>query len=81
MGQIIIDLPRRIKRRYRLDNAELESAILAILEHDALPVKENPVKLTAEDAADVRAAQAAKEEYLRTGESYSVDELRAEFNL
>jgi len=81
MGQIIIDLPSRIKRRYRLDNKELEAAILARLERDALPVKTTRIKLTAEDKADIRAARAAKDEYLRTGKSYTVEELRAEFNL
>lgn len=81
MGQIIIDLPSRIKRRYRLDNEELTKTILASLEAGALPVKANSSKLTAEDKADIRDALAAKEEYLRTGESYTIDELRAEFNL
>jgi YgiT-type zinc finger domain-containing protein len=46
----------------------------------AAPVK-NPEKLTDKDNADIRAARRAKAEYLRTGESYTVDELRAEFNL
>ena len=81
MGQIIIDLPSRIKRRYRLDNEELTKTILASLEAGALPVKTNSSKLTAEDKADIRDALVAKEEYLRTGESYTVDELRTEFNL
>ncbi len=81
MGQIIIDLPNRIKRHYRLDNKELADAILARLERDASPVKNNPVRLTDEDKADIRAARRAKAEYLRTGESYTVGELRTEFNL
>jgi hypothetical protein len=46
----------------------------------AAPVK-NPAKLTDEDNADIRAANRAEAEYLRTGEFYTVDELRAEFNL
>jgi predicted nucleic-acid-binding protein len=81
MGQIIIDLPSRIKRHYRLENEESAAAILAQLEENAFVVKSNPAQLTAQDEADIRAARAAKEEYLRTGESYSVDELRAEFNV
>jgi hypothetical protein len=38
-------------------------------------------KLTAEDKADINDARRAKKEYLQTGISYTVDELRAEFNL
>ncbi len=60
MGQIIIDLPSRIKRHYRLDNEELADAILARLERDAMPVKNNPPKLTDEDKADIRAARRAR---------------------
>ncbi len=88
MGQIIIDLPIRIKRRYRLDDPELTKTILRSLDDAATAtVKTNSgiaahgIKLTAEDKADIRAARQAKKEYLRTGVSYSVDELRAEFNL
>jgi len=60
MGQIIIDLPSRIKRRYRLDNEELTKSILASLEAAALPVKTDSSKLTAEDKADIRAAKRAR---------------------
>jgi hypothetical protein len=38
-------------------------------------------KLTAEDKADIKDARRAKKEYLQTGISYTIDELRAEFNL
>jgi hypothetical protein len=38
-------------------------------------------KLTAEDKADIKDARRAKKEYLQTGISHTVDELRAEFNL
>ncbi len=60
MGQIIIDLPSRIKRHYRLDDEDLANAILARLERDAMPVKNNPAKLTDEDKADIRAARRAR---------------------
>jgi len=80
MGQIIIDLPNRIKRRYRLDNKALADAILASLEAEALPV-ENPSALSKEDVSDIRAARAARTEFLKTGEGYSVEALREEFNL
>ncbi len=39
------------------------------------------IKLTVKDKADIRDARKAKQEYLRTGISHTVDELRAEFNL
>jgi acetyl-CoA carboxylase alpha subunit len=38
-------------------------------------------KLTTEDKADINDARRAKREYLQTGISYTVDELRAKFNL
>jgi len=60
MGQIIIDLPSRIKRHYRLDDEDLANAILARLERDAMPVKNNPASLTDEDKADIRAARRAR---------------------
>ena len=69
MGQIIIELPSRIKRRYRLDNEELTNAILARLDRDAEPIKDNPVKLTAEDKADIRAANRARKGDLVSWES------------
>lgn len=80
MGQIIIDLPNRITRRYRLDNKALAEAILASLEAEALPV-ENHSALSKEDVSDIRAARAARAEFLKTGEGYTVEALRVEFNL
>jgi hypothetical protein len=39
------------------------------------------IKLTADDEADILAARESKKEYLQTGISYTVDELKAEFGL
>jgi hypothetical protein len=50
-------------------------------EKSVMPTGNSNIKLTVEDKADIRAVRKAKQEYLRTGESYTVDELRAEFNL
>ncbi len=72
MGHIIIDLPSRIKRHYRLDDKDLTSVILASLEAAALPIKENSAKLTAEDKADIRAAKRA-----RKGELIAWEEAKA----
>lgn len=77
MGQIIIDLPSRIKRRYRLDNEELTKTILASLEADALPVKASSSKLTVEDKADIRDARRAK----REGGFITLEQLKAELGL
>ena len=77
MGQIIIDLPSRIKRRYRLDNEELTKDILASLEAGALPVKANSSKLTVEDKADIRDARRAKKE----DGFITLEQLKAELGL
>jgi hypothetical protein len=50
-------------------------------EKSGIPAGNSNIKLTVKDKADICAARKAKQEYLRTGESYSVNELRAEFNL
>jgi hypothetical protein len=61
MGQIIIDVPMRgVKRRYRLDDVEKAAELLNDLQAKAQRVKVNSEKLTAEDAADIRAARRAR---------------------
>ena len=80
MGQIIIDLPSRIKRRFRLNDEKTAEAILKSLE-DKGEIVENSNKLSKEDLADIRDARAAKKEYLETGESYTIEQIRQEFNL
>ncbi len=80
MGQIIIDLPSRIKRRFRLNDEKTAEAILKSLEDKGEPVEKSN-KLSKEDLADVKDALAAKKEYFETGESYSVEQLRQEFKL
>lgn len=71
MGQIIIDLPQRIKRRYKIDDVESAAELLAALQISAQRVTENPAKLTAEDLADIRAAKRA-----RKGELISWEEAK-----
>ncbi len=80
MGQIIIDLPSQIKRRFRLDDQKTAEAILKSLEDKGEPV-EKPNGSKDEDLADVKDAAAAKKEYLETGESYSIEQLRQEFKI
>ena len=80
MGQIIIDLPQRIKRRFRLNDEKTVKAILKSLE-DKGELVEKTNSLENEDLADAKDALAAKKEYLETGESYSVGQLRKEFKI
>lgn len=60
MGQIIIDLPLRVKQRYKIDDVESANELLAALQVKARRVKDNPENLTAEDLADIRAAKRAR---------------------
>ena len=61
MGQIIIDLPLRVKRHYKIDNVELANELLAALQNTARRVEDDDSeKLTAEDLADIRAAKRAR---------------------
>ncbi len=61
MGQIIIDLPLRVKQRYKIDDVESANELLAALQNTAQRVEDAPEKLTTEDLADIRAARRARE--------------------
>ncbi len=61
MGQIIIDLPLNVEHHYEIKDLALAAELLEVLQTLASRVKENPEKLTAEDLADVRAANRALE--------------------
>lgn len=61
MGQIVIELPSRINRRYKLNNKKMEQIIIDNLESAATPVlKTNAPKLTDQDKADIKAANRAR---------------------
>lgn len=75
MGQIIIDLPTRINRRYRLDDKELADNMIVFLEAEALLIP-NPAKLTKEDISDIRAARRA-----RKGELVSWEDVKERLDL
>ncbi len=76
MGQITIQVPQKIKRSYRITDRDVVQKLLSDLE------KSDTAKaLSAEDSADVRAAKKARTEYLKTGESSTVADLREEFGL
>ena len=73
MGQIIIDLPLRVKRHYKIDDVDSANKLLADLKITAKPVKDDSEKLTAEDLADIRAAKRA----LKKGEFISWEDAKA----
>ncbi len=76
MGQIIIDLPLRVKRHYKIEDVELANKLLADLKATAKPVKNNSENPTAEDLADIRAAKRA-----RKGRFISLEQLKTELGL
>ena len=84
MGQIVIDIPNKAKRRYVLADKDRATELLDALDASAIRVKNSPAKLTRQQREDMRDYEAALrnfEEMRRTGVSYSVDDLRKEFDL
>ncbi|CAN5386423.1 hypothetical protein BH20ACI1_BH20ACI1_06840 [soil metagenome] len=77
MGQIIIELPNRINRHYQITNREFADVLIKLLQTAAAPVKKNPIRLTAEDKADIRAARRARKEK----GFITLEQLEAELNL
>lgn len=60
MGQIVIDLPLRVKQHYKIDDVESANELLAELKVKAKRVENDSEELTAEDLADIRAAKRAR---------------------
>lgn len=61
MGQIVIDIPSRLNRRYKIGN-EFADDLLEILETAAVRISNNPQNESAEDLSDIRAARRARNE-------------------
>lgn len=76
MGQIIIDLPLRVKKRFKIDDVDSANKLLADLKTTAKPVENGAEKLTAEDLADIRAAKRA-----RKGDFISWEEVKKSLGL
>lgn len=76
MGQIVIDIPNRLNRRYKVDN-EFVHDLLQILESAAVRVRNNSRRVSAEDISDIRAARIARKEK----GFVALDELKAELGL
>ncbi len=77
MGQIIIEVPQKIQRGYRITDKDFVQKLLKDLENSGDSVENLP----AEDVADIKQSRKARAEYLRTGESSTIAELREEFAL
>jgi hypothetical protein len=84
MGQIVIDIPSKAKRRYVVTDSKRAKDLLTDLDATATRVKNNSVKLTRqqlEDISDHDAAVKSIDEMRRTGVSYTLDEVRHELGL
>ena len=84
MGQIVIDIPKNIKRRYVVIDNERATVLIDALDASAIRVKNNPAELTRQQMQDLRDGEAATrnlEEMRRSGISYTVDELREKYGL
>jgi hypothetical protein len=84
MGQIVIDIPSKAKRRYVVTDPKRADDLLNSLDETATRVKNNPAKLTRQQLEDIRDHEAAVksiEEMQRTGVSYTLDEVRHELGL
>ena len=77
MGQITIEVPQKIQRSYRITDKDFVQKLLKDLENSGDSVENLP----AEDVADIKQSRKARAEYLRTGESSTIAELREEFAL
>ena len=60
MGQIIIDLPLRVKRHYKIEDVADANELLDALQVVAQRILANPANTEAEDLADIRAARRAR---------------------
>lgn len=79
MGQITIEVPQKVKRSYRIADREAAEKLLSELEKSKMAAKNK--KLSAEDLEDVKEAKKALAEYERSGESYTLAEMREQHNL
>jgi hypothetical protein len=59
MGQIVIETPNRLKRRYQVDK-NVASKLIEVL--DSSGVRVDSTTLSAEDISDIRAARRARKE-------------------
>lgn len=82
MGQIVIDIPTKAKRRYVLTNKARAAELLASLDESAIRVKGEKASIEElEYIEDVRDIEEALAEYRRTGKTYRWEDIKAELGL
>ena len=80
MGQIVIDIPNKANRRYNIEKADEARQLLRAL--DGILNRDTPLnRQQIQDLQDGIRAERALVQMRRTGESYSVQQLREEFGL
>ncbi len=73
MGQIVIETPNRLNRRYQIDQEKLSELVEFL---DSSTVRLDYSKLTSEDLLDIRAARNARKE-----ESIAWEDAKAQLGL
>lgn len=80
MGQIVIDIPNKANRRYNVEKADEARQLLRVL--DGILNRDTPLtRQQMQDLKDGMRAERALAQMRRTGESYSVQQLREEFGV
>lgn len=82
MGQIIIDVPSRTKRRYKLSSKKQAEEIVSELEKSAVRIRTTKSsQADLEFAVDVRDVGTAVAEVQRTGKTHSWNDVKSELGL
>ena len=84
MGEIVIKIPNNMKRRYLVTDSARADALIDVLDHSAVRLKndfdpDSPSRI--EDMRDGESALRNLNEMRTTGISHTVDELRKEFGI
>lgn len=87
MGQIVVDIPSKKNRRFALTDEKSVELLLSSLEETAITVKGDPPKLTKKqldslrDQQEIERASRSWENYRKSGEGYTVDQLRKKYGV
>ncbi len=82
MGQIVIDIPTKAKRRYVVTDKAGAAKLLASLEESAIRVKGDEATIEElEYIEDVRDIEEAMAEYRCTGKTYRWEDIKAKLGL
>lgn len=80
MGQIVIDIPNRANRRYNVEKADDARKLVKVLD-EILSVPAKQTRQQLQDLRDGVRADRILAGMRKSGESYSVEQLREEFGL